>query len=117
MGNIFDIAKRNMFNITTRIIGHDAIWVNSQTEEELTARVHFKYPTPKEELLPSDIYYTPTEPIMEYLQGNFLGLKEAVDSNLTEQIAIDGIGIFYVRSVIRKYDGETLVAVLAPAEE
>lgn len=112
--NIFDIAKRTAYKATTGIMGYNAEWYDNASGQMFTARVHFKYPTPKEELLPSDIYYMPTEPIMEYLEGSFPNLKEAVDANSNQQVSIDGIGEFYVRSIIRKYDGETLVAVLSP---
>jgi len=114
--NIFDKAKSLAYKATTAVMGYDAEWYDDELEETFTARVHFKYPTPKEELLPSDIYYMPTEPIMEYFEGDFQNLKQAVDANTDQQVSIDGIGTFWVRSIIRKYDGDTLVAILAPTE-
>lgn len=114
--NIFDRAKSLAYKATTAIMGYDAEWYDDDSEETFTARVHFKYPTPKEELLPSDIYYMPTEPIMEYFEGSFPNLKQKVDENSNQEVFIDGIGNFYVRSIIRKYDGDTLVAILTPAE-
>lgn len=107
----FDRLKNNMFNITTNIMGYSAIWTNSETAQEFTAKVHFKYPTPAEDL--AGVEYFPEEPYMEFKQGDFDGLKELVDNNKTETVVIEGRGSFYVRSVNRKYDGDTLICVLA----
>jgi len=107
---IFDRLKNNMFDITLNVMGYDASWTNSQTAEILTAKVHFKYPTPPEDL--AGVEYFPQEPYMEFKQGDFEGLKELVDDNSTETVIIDGRS-YYVRSVDRKYDGDTLTAVLA----
>lgn len=111
MSNIFDIAKGTAYRTTAKIMGYNVEWYDNQNEQLFTSRVHFKYPTVSEEL--HEIDYKPTEPMMEYLEGQLPGLKAAVDSGRSEQVNIDGKGEFYVRSVNRKYDGETLVAVLA----
>lgn len=111
---IFDSLKNNMFDITTKVMGYNAVWVNSQTLEENGAVVHFKNPTEKEVL--ESINYIEGQPVMEYRAPFFEGLKEASDNLLDEQITISGKGLFWVRQVVKNYDGDTFLAILAPAE-
>jgi hypothetical protein len=111
MSNIFDIVKSTAFKTTTRIMGYTAEWYDGQQELSFTARVHFRYPSVKEELAGIDYY--PTEPRMEYMQDQFPMLKARVDAGNNEEVSIDGIGDFYVRAVERKNDGDLLVAILA----
>ena len=115
MGNIFDTAKLNMFDITTTVMGYDAVWVNSDTAQEYSARVHYKHATPSEDL--DGVAYFPTAPMMEFKAGDFDGLKALVDAGSVETVTIDGIGAFYIRDANRKYDGDTIFCMLAPTDE
>ena len=115
MANLFDTLKRNMYTITTTVMGYAAVWVNSDTMQEYSARVHYKYPTPAEDL--AGIEYFPTAPMMEFKAGDFDGLKALVDAGNNETVTITDIGIFYVRDANLKYDGETIVCQLAPNSE
>lgn len=111
---IFDKLKENMFDITTKVMGYNAIWINSITSEQKTAVVHFKTPTETEGL--ASIDYMEGQPIMEYRSPFFEGLKEATDNLTSEPIEIEGKGFFYVRQVLKKYDGQTFWAVLVEIE-
>jgi hypothetical protein len=115
VGNFFDTAKKNIYSITTKVMGYDAVWINSDTEEEFTAQVHFKDSTTKEDLF--NLQYMPIDPIMEYKQSDFPSLKQAAnDSKRNEYVTIDGVGEYWVRSVNQKYDGDTYWAQLAVKE-
>lgn len=113
--SIFDTYKNGMFNVTTKVMGYGAVWVNSETLEEFTAKVHFRHATPAEDL--SMVDYHPEHPYMEFKAGDFDGLKALVDAGSAELISIEGKGNFYVRDAIGKYDGDTFACALAPATE
>lgn len=93
-------------------MGYDAVWVNSASNEEFKSRVGYKDPSEKQELSGIDSW-NPSEPFMEYRAGFFPGLKELVDSNVVQKVSIDTKGVFYVREVQTKFDGDTYVARLA----
>jgi hypothetical protein len=115
MHNFFDTAKLNMFDITTKVMGYDAVWINSETLREYSAKVHYKHATPSEDL--AGVAYFPTAPLMEFRAGDFEGLKALVDAGGIETVNIDGIGVFYIRDANRKYDGDTITCMLAPSDE
>lgn len=111
---IFDTYKNNMYDITTNVMGYNAVWVNSQTLEENTAIVHFKQPTESEIL--EGINYIEGQPIMEYRAPFFEGLKELADDAVDEEVIIESKGVFWVRQVVKNYDGDTFLAILVEKE-
>lgn len=115
MANIFDSLKNKAFDLTTKVMGYDATWTNSQTLEEFAARVHYKGPTIPEELASVD--YMPVEPMIEFKAGDFPGLKELIDAGEVETIAIDTIGSFYGREVLKTFDGDTIIVTLRSVGE
>lgn len=110
--NPFDSLKLQTFDVITKNMGYDAVWVNSQSSEIFTARVGYKDPSEKQELSGIDSW-NPSEPFMEYRTGFFTGLKELTDNNIFQKVNIDIKGVFYVREVQTKFDGDTFVARLA----
>lgn len=110
--NHFDILKNKPFDAVTHLMGYDAIWTNSVSGEILTARVAYKDPSEKQELSGIDSW-NPSEPFMEYRKGFFTGLKDLVDSNVFQKVTIDTKGIFYIREIQTKFDGDTFVARLS----
>ena len=111
---IFDNLKNNMYDITAKVMGYNATWTNSVTFEVSSAVVHFKQPTETEGLAGLD--YIEGQPIMEYRAPFFEGLKEAADELTNEPIIIESKGAFYVRQVLKKFDGATFWAVLVEQE-
>ncbi len=110
--NIFDNAKRHVFDVVTQVMGYDAKWTSSVSgSSELTARVGFKEPSEKQELSGIDSW-NPNEPFMEYRVDFFDGLKTRVDAGNAEFVEIVGIGYFAVKEVQTKVDGEVYVARL-----
>lgn len=109
--NAFDSLKKNTFDTVTRVMGYDAIWVNSESNESFIARVGYKDPSEKQELSGIDSW-NPSEPFMEYRAGFFENLKVRVDNGNLETVEISGKGNFAVVEVRSKYDGDTFVARL-----
>ena len=127
MGNIFDSLQNTLFNVVTATMGYDAQWLNSQlgdfdakdfkpadfdtfSDALVTGKVLYKGPTEKEKLLDAD--FDPEKVYMEYKQGDFTGLFEAVRQNRFEPVRIVDIGYFKVRSISKHWDGKTLIAIL-----
>jgi hypothetical protein len=108
--NIFDNAKKVMYDTALSVMGRRCAWVSSLTTQSYSALVHFKYPTQKEEL--AGIDFMPVNPFMEYRESEFPGLKSAVDAGEMESVNIEGHGVFVVRSVERRFDGDILKAYL-----
>lgn len=109
--NLFDSLQDNMFDTVTNTMGYDATWQPSGGGTAKSAKVLYKGPTQKEELL--SVRYDPDALQMEYKAGVFDGLKEAVDSNsMSETVTISGIGTFWVRKVQKLFDGKNYKANL-----
>lgn len=94
--------KSQLFDLTTDIFGYDGSW-NGES-----ARVHFRQPNDKD-MLVTGIQYLPTDYFMEYKQGVFSGLYESVRSGNVQIVTIEG-SQYQVRSVARRYDGDTYQA-------
>lgn len=111
--NIFDGAKRVMFDTVTNTMGYTASWTPSDNSGPTQiGKVLYKGPTEKEKLL--DANYDPDKLTIEYKDSVFIGLKEAVDSSNSEMIRLSGLAEseveFVVRSVRRIFDGHTFEA-------
>lgn len=113
--NQFDSLKKRAFDTVTHVMGYDATWVSSESNESFTARVGYKDPSEAQELSGIDSW-NPDQPFMEYRTGFFAGLKEAVDDAQPEFVTIAGIGYFAVKEVQTKFDGDTFVARLVATE-
>lgn len=89
-------------------MGYDARWTPSIGGSELTARVLFGEPTKDDRLGEYGDNYTLRTFFMEYYQGDFPNLFEAVRDDKKElvYITIDDIErVFYVSHEGAKYDG------------
>jgi hypothetical protein len=113
--NIFDTLKVRAFDVITNVMGYDASWTSSVSGITLSARVGYKDPSEKQELSGIDSW-NPDEPFMEYRAGMFEGLKYLVDQAIFQRVTIAGKGIFEIREIQTKFDGDTFVArlVLVP---
>jgi hypothetical protein len=116
MGNLFDGIRDSAFDVTLATFGYDASWIPVATPEAdpFTARVHYKDPNEKESL--GGVEYTPLSPFMEYRSPSFPGLYESARNNNGEIVTVNGAQ-YTVRSVERKFDGKTYMAILEPIEE
>jgi len=120
--NLFDRIKVPAFNVITRVMGYDAVWVSSVDGLTYVGRVGFKDPSEAEKLSGIDSY-NEDQPYMEYIVGIFPGLKELTEATTGEIVTIydtdaNGIqfvkGVFAVAKVVTKSDGDTYVATLIP---
>jgi hypothetical protein len=112
MSNIFDSLKIKTFDVITKTMGYDAVWISSELGSfPSLARVVYKDPSEKQELSGIDSW-NPDQPFMEYRIGFFLRLKERVDLGFAEFVEINGKGFFAVREVKTKFDGDTFMARL-----
>lgn len=104
MDNIFDRLKISVFDTIANTMGYAASWRTH------TARVLFKDLSEHEKLGGAE--YEPNRYRIEYKQGDFPGLKEAVDGGSNrEPFTIKGRE-FIVRSVIAIIDGDCFIADL-----
>lgn len=109
--NLFDGLQNSMFATVANTMGYGCTW-QPQTGPSKTAIVLYNGPTEKEKLSNAD--YDPEKLRMEYQTGDLDGLFEAVRTNKArlEEITITDIGIFYVKSVKKKWDGKNFEAQL-----
>lgn len=114
MPNIFDSMQDKVFDITTNTMGEDASWTPSAGGDEQVRRVHYRRPNEKD-VIANGIEYMPFAFFMEYKEGVFPGLQEAVRLGSNETIIINGVS-HYVRSISRVFDGKTLQANLERIE-
>lgn len=118
--NHFDSLKEMAFNTVTSLMGYTATWNPSEGGDQRTGTVTLMGPTEILKIL--DYEYSPNRYAMEYLEGNFPGLKEAADQKLEESIFIkvevdpDVIEEYYLRRVTQIVDGDNYLAVLEKAE-
>ncbi len=110
MSNPFDGLMQTAFDVTTNVMGYDAIWTPSLGGAQKTGRVHYREPNEKD-MIASGVQYMPFAFVMEYKVGVFNGLQEAVRTGNTEIVVVNG-GSHYVRSVIKIADGQTFEAQL-----
>lgn len=112
----FDEIQNTAFDIVTSTFGYSASWLPSDGSSEQTAIVLYKDSTEKHPL--SNVDYIVERYVMEYKEGDFVGLKEAVarGENESVKIVMDGAVtlLFMVRKTETKYDGKTIIATLNP---
>ena len=116
MVNAFDQQAAKVFDVAARKMGYPCSWTPSQGGEENTARVLYHDAFKAYKI--TGIDYDPRYFVMEYKQGDFSALKEAVDQNLGETVSItfndDPLTVkdYFVRKVDPIRDGRTYMAVL-----
>lgn len=110
MSTPFDGFLQHAFDITTNVMGYDAVWTPSLGGEQKTGRVHYREPSEKD-LMTSGITYMPFVFIMEYKVTVFTGLLESVQQGNIEIVVINGAS-HRVRSVFKTADGQTFEAYL-----
>ena len=93
-----------------------AVWL-SPNRGNIPGRALFKDPSEPTQIGDSEGYeYRPSTATAEYYEGNFVGLKQAVDAETTEYLEIRGKR-YLITAVDTKFDGKTYVAHLTPHAE
>lgn len=114
--SFFDNIQETAFDIVTDTFGYAATWLPSDGSPEQSAKVLYKDATEKHDLSNAD--YNIERYVMEYKEGDFKGLKNAVTRGENESVQIkikeDVTLMFLVRRIITKYDGKTITAMLNP---
>ncbi len=98
----------NAYNVVATTMGYPASWLPDGADTAFTAKVLFNEPTDDKDKVSEQQYVSPN-PQMEYKQGNFPGLYEAIrSSNGGQEITINGMA--YIALIAnRKYDGKTII--------
>lgn len=113
--NDFDELAEQTFSQISNLLGEDAVWPASKSNE-ITGRVLFKNPTEPVQIGDAERYeYRPSTATAEYYDGTFDGLRKIVDAGGEAYLVIRGIK-YSVQSVETKFDGNTYVAHLEPTE-
>jgi hypothetical protein len=111
MPNPFDGLADRVFSVVERTMGYNALWTPNGSVNTQSARVLFAEPTMAEKLGEYGDSYSPHTFFMEYWDGTFVGLFEAVRENSEEYVTVNGRE-FFVRHVERKFDGRNYRARL-----
>lgn len=111
MGNIFDGLQKNLFKLTTTVFGYDAEWQPTAGGALQTAKVHYKKPN-EIRVLDTAFEYNPENHMMEYQEGDFVGLYESVRDGGREFVEVEGTR-FVVEQIKAYWDGKTFRADLS----
>lgn len=115
MGSPFDTMRDAVFNQTKNLFGYDCSWSARDGGATYTGKVLFKNPT--EEVRLQGVEYDAEDWCMEYKHGDFPGLYERVEqrNDPPEIVTIDGKN-YYVKNVVKVWDGATYRANLKPSD-
>ena len=109
--NPFDAMSDKVFETVEAVMGYDGSWLPSDLTPEQTARVLFGEPTKEDKLGEYGDSFTPRTYFMEYWEGDFAGLFEAVSERMHEYVTVNSKR-YYVSDVMAKYDGRNYRAQL-----
>lgn len=116
MNNRFDRMAKIASSTISNLMGEPAVWL-SPNRGNIPGRALFKDPSEPTQIGDSEGYeYRPSTATAEYYEGNFVGLKQAVDAETTEYLEIRGKR-YLINAVDTKFDGKTYVAHLTPHAE
>lgn len=116
MNNRFDRMSKIASSTISNLMGEPAVWL-SPNRGNIPGRALFKDPSEPTQIGDSEGYeYRPSTATAEYYEGNFVGLKQAVDAETTEYLEIRGKR-YLITAVDTKFDGKTYVAHLTPHAE
>lgn len=110
---LFDSYRTAAHAVIGTVMGEQAAWMRSGMDT-LTATVLFNEPTEKQRV--DEFEYDTQDPWIEYLEGTFPGLFEAVQQNRAEEIQVSGRTFITTKNGSRKHDGSTIIIKLKEAE-
>lgn len=111
MGNPFDGLQNKLFKTASKFFGYTAEWLPTAGGALQTAKVLYKKPN-EVRVLDTAFEYNPENHMMEYQEGDFVGLYESVREGAKEFVEVEGTR-FYVEGVKAYWDGKTLRAELS----
>ena len=106
--SLFDGIQKKVTTDIQRVFGDAAVWIPSN-KIPVTGLVLFKNPNDPIVLGEEKITYRPYNYSIEYYEGQFIGLKESVDSGVIEAVSVKGFNL-NIREVMAKFDGKTYIA-------
>lgn len=106
MADIFARLQNRMFDTVSFIMGVDATWTPIDGSPAETGKVLVREPTHKDRM--NGVEYAPFIRFLEYRQGFFPGLVDAVRSGELETIVTDDGREFIVKDICAVYDGKTI---------
>lgn len=107
--SIFDAYQSAMISTTQKVFGDLAVWCPSDHGDTRQGLVFYKCPTDAIVVGSDKVEYRPYNYSIEYFEGQFLGLKDAVDLGQTERVEVKGTTLA-IRQVVLNSDGKTLIA-------
>jgi hypothetical protein len=114
--SLFDRIAKTVVSSVTSVMGDLAVWVPSNGGIDQNGKVLYNCPDKEATIGDSKQFeYAPSKYSIEYFEGQFPGLKEAVDSGNVESIRVRGLW-FDVIQVNKIWDGQTYAAYLRPSE-
>lgn len=106
----FDDIQAAVFSTSEQVFGDEAVWTPSNTSISQTGLVLYNSPNDPISIGERDKYaYRPYNYSIEYYLGQFVGLKESVDSGIVETVLVRGVSLS-IREVRTLYDGKTYIA-------
>lgn len=121
MGSPFDHIESTCFNVSNAIFGYKVEWTPTTPDgaAKQTGKGLYKEPTKQFSIMTIDFQIT--DESLEYKLGDFPELFTLANKAASEEkVTIffkSGTREFFVRKVVKKYDGDTFVAKLDPVEE
>lgn len=113
MPNFFDSYQDGVFNVVNTLMGYAATYSPSNGSPAQTCRVLFRKPTEKE-IVMSGVGYTDINYIMEYKEGDMIGLLELSRAGNLETVTVNGDS-YIVMHVTATVDGKTYEAKMEKA--
>lgn len=115
MAPVFDALQSSVFDTTLAIMGYEATWTKPNGDT-VTGMMHFKDASQDQRVI-RGFEMTQSAYTAEWKHGDFEGLFEAVQSNLTEErITING-ATFLGQFAQSLFDGKTYICRLVPYNE
>ncbi len=105
MPNLFDDLQDRVFDTSSKVFGYDATWLPSE-DPAVTGRVLFRKPTEREILMGSNGGYHPRDYMMEYKEGDFVGLWERLRQGEWERVVVNEVH-YFARFAEADFDGKT----------
>jgi hypothetical protein len=110
MPNFFDNYQDGVFNVVNTLMGYAASWTPIGGSPAQSCRVLFRKPTEKEMVM-SSVGYTDVNYIMEYKEGDMVGLFESSRAGNLETVTVNDLN-YLVLHVVATVDGKTYEAKL-----
>ena len=109
---IFDTIKEATFNVVKAHMGTVAAWTPSSGGAIISKTVLFNDPTENMEM--GEMTFQGVDPEMEFFHDDFPGLYDLVSNRSTQELVTIKGNVFCIMQIVKRYDGDTYIAKLAP---